>query len=167
MALKTFRKSRKIALSVYRNFVKGKRIIYFCPDRDILLFAGLVKVFWMLSRTRERPGLVTQLLANTFDHEASQLMDQLAHSSTIKWLSILENTTSYVMRRGRPIMTYRLPPPRSRSILSELLRQASTSHYRVKFNVRDAFLERYELTPYYRKGVKRRKRSGKVRGIWG
>jgi hypothetical protein len=35
--------------------------------------AGLEEVFWMLSRTRERPGFVTQLLANTFDYKASQL----------------------------------------------------------------------------------------------
>jgi len=33
--------------------------------------------------------------------------------------------------------------------------QASTSYYKVKFNVRDAFLERYKLIIYYRKGVKR------------
>ena len=34
VALKTSGESRKIALSVYRSFVKGGRTIYFCSDRD-------------------------------------------------------------------------------------------------------------------------------------
>jgi hypothetical protein len=186
MALKTSRESRGIALSVYKCFIEhprglelegdeedldlplGGKITYFCPDRDTLLFAGLEEVFMMLLLSGERPGSVTQLLTNTFDHEASQITDQFADSSTtIKWSSILENTTSYVWGQGRPMTTYRLQPPRSGSIPSKFLRQASTSHHRVRFNVRDAFLERYGLTLYCRRGVRRRKRSGKVRGILG
>jgi hypothetical protein len=83
----------------------------------------------MLLRTRERLGFVTQLLTNTFDHEASQLIDQFADPSPIKWLSILENTTLYVIRRGRLITTYQPPLPRSGSTPLEFLRQASTSHH--------------------------------------
>jgi hypothetical protein len=45
VVLKTSRESREIALLVYQSFVKGERIIYFCPDRHTLLFARLEAVF--------------------------------------------------------------------------------------------------------------------------
>jgi hypothetical protein len=118
----------------------------------------------MVLFTRERPSFATQLLTNTFDHKASQLTDSF---TTIKWSWILENITLYEVRRGGPITTYLLPPPGSGSMPSKSLKQALTSHHRVRFNLRDAFLERYGLTLYCRKGVRRRKSSGKVRGIWG
>jgi hypothetical protein len=81
VALKTSRESREIALSVYRSFGKGGRIIYFCPDRNTLLFAGLEEVFFMLVLAGDRPGSVIQLLRNTFDYKASQFADS---STTIK-----------------------------------------------------------------------------------
>jgi hypothetical protein len=153
VALKTSRESRMIALSVYRSFVKGGKRVYFCSDSDTLLFAELVEVSLMLLRTRMRPGLVKQLLANTFDHEAVQLTGQLSDSSTIKWSWILEDTTLLLAATAK-----------IGSIPSEFLKQPLTSHYKVRFNVRNAFFKRYG-PPYYRRGVRGRKRSGKVRGI--
>jgi len=86
VALKTSGESRKIALSVYRSFVKDGRRIYFCPNRDTLLFAGHEAVFSMLLFTGERPGFVTQLLKNTFDHEASQLTNSSTkYFARTKW----------------------------------------------------------------------------------
>jgi hypothetical protein len=56
--LKTSGESRKIALSVYRSFIKGGRRIYFYLNCNTLLFAGLKAVFLMLLYTRERPGFI-------------------------------------------------------------------------------------------------------------
>jgi hypothetical protein len=158
VALKTSRESREIALSVYRSFVKGERIIYFCPDRDTLLFAGLETVFLMLLYIGGRPGL----LRNILDHEASQLEDQFRDpSTTIKWSWAVDKSLWACLA----LQYFQPPSPRSGSIPSNFPRQASTSHHRIRFNVRDAFLERYGLTRHCHRGVRRRKRSGK--GIWG
>lgn len=88
IALKISKESRKAALSVYHCFVGGGRKIYFCPNRDTLLFEGLRAVFWKLLRAGESARSVLRLLTNTCDHEATQLAGQFAYSSpTIEWLA--------------------------------------------------------------------------------
>jgi hypothetical protein len=86
-ALHTSRESRKAALSalsVGRGLIKNG--IYFCPDRDTLLFTGLEAMFQTLLSCAGRPPSIVRLLTNTLDYEASQLAGQCARSSTtIKW----------------------------------------------------------------------------------
>ena len=83
-ALRTSRESRKAALSVYQRCIENG--IYFCPDRDTLLFTGLEEMFQTLLSTGARPHYIVRVLTNTFDYEASQLAGQCARSSTtIKW----------------------------------------------------------------------------------
>jgi hypothetical protein len=83
-ALRTSRESRKAALSVYQYCIENG--IYFCPDRDTLLFTGLEAMFRTLVLTGERPHFIVRLITNTLDYEASQLAVQCARSSTtIRW----------------------------------------------------------------------------------
>jgi hypothetical protein len=82
VALRTVRESRQAAQSVYRCLVKNGQTIYFCPDRDTLLFAGFEKVAETLVLNAWRPASIAQLLRNTCDREASPFADT---STIIQW----------------------------------------------------------------------------------
>jgi hypothetical protein len=71
--LRTSSKSRKAALSVYQYYIENG--IYFCSDRNTLLFTGLEEMFRILLSTGARPYYIIQVLTNTFDYKANQLAD--------------------------------------------------------------------------------------------
>jgi hypothetical protein len=71
VALRTSRESRQAALSAYRPRVTRWGIIYFCPDRDTVLFVGFETVFETLVSHRSRLASIAQLLINTCEREAS------------------------------------------------------------------------------------------------
>jgi len=116
--------------------VSSKNGIYFCPNRDTLLFTGLKEMFWILLFSGERPHSIFRLLANTLDYEASQLAGQCTRSSTaIKWSApFLEHITtqSYVKRGGQSDH----PAPRPGAV-----HRNSRNKRRVRFKVRSAEID--------------------------
>jgi 2EXR family len=110
VALRTSRESRQAALSVYRPRVTGWGIIYFCPDRDTVLFAGFETVFETLVSHGSRPASIAQLLMNTCEREASQFADS---STKVEWWEPVLERLGYITRE--PSLSGQAPPDQERT----------------------------------------------------
>jgi hypothetical protein len=109
-ALWTSRESRQVALSAYRPRVAGWKTIYFCPDRDTVLFAGFETMFKTLLSHGSRPASIAQLLVNICEREASQFADS---STNVEWWEPVLDRLGYITRE--PSLSGQTPPDQEKT----------------------------------------------------
>jgi hypothetical protein len=109
-ALRTSRESRQAALSVYRPRVIRWGIIYFCPDRDTVLFAGFETVFLTLVSHGSRVGHIACLCMNICERESSQFADS---STNVKWREPILERLQYITRESS--LSGQAPPDQKRT----------------------------------------------------
>ncbi len=95
VALWTCRESRQAVLSVYRHRVARGKTIYFCPDRDTILFAGFEPIFETLVSQGSRPAFIARLLVNLCERGASQFADS---STNVEWREPVLERLGYITR---------------------------------------------------------------------
>jgi hypothetical protein len=83
VALWVSRESRSTVLLHYNSRPIGGRTIYFCPDRDTVVFTGLgTAIMTLAPGARLGPTEISELLGNTCELEARQFPDT---STIIEW----------------------------------------------------------------------------------
>jgi hypothetical protein len=110
VGLRTSRESHQAVLSVYRPRVARWKIIYFCPDRDTVLFAGFETVLETLVSHGLRPASIAQLLMNICECEASQFADS---STNVEWWEPVLERLGYITRE--PSLSGQAPPDQERT----------------------------------------------------